>query len=365
MLQLLEKWNSRSSWPHPEYDRDLSRIGIDLQNWRLTEFDEHPGRHPGIGSTHVCMSWTDGEIGLFAQSIPTAFLHIKARIKTDLLAIAIPLEAAPERRLEVEGQSTTERPYMLELLPLPEAGKLDIIAGKGGMESVTLLLKADALARICGIPIVELPEALRSARASASGLLSSHSMPCAVERIAREILAAARVGNFSPLFCKGKSAELLYTLLEYWRSEEERPLETPICERERAGVERIRKLIERDPFASRPMEELSLLSGMNRTKLRYLFKRVCGTTISAFRAGILMHHADDMLRGTTLSIAEIAFRLGYSEASSFNIAYRRFFGHTPGRVRSDPTPVAIGRRIPAAHPTIQPIFRSSAAAASA
>lgn len=46
--------------------------------------------------------------------------------------------------------------------------------------------------------------------------------------------------------------------------------------------------------------------------------------------------ARQLLRGTTLSLAEVAHRLGYSDAANFSRAFRRIEGFSPGQFRSGP-----------------------------
>ena len=72
---------------------------------------------------------------------------------------------------------------------------------------------------------------------------------------------------------------------------------------------------------------------MNRTKLRAAFKSVYGMTLSDYQTGSRMRLAQRRLRSTELSIESVAHELGYSNAASFVVAYKAFYGSTPGRSR--------------------------------
>lgn len=54
----------------------------------------------------------------------------------------------------------------------------------------------------------------------------------------------------------------------------------------------------------------------------------------------------DQLEGGELSVTEIAFRLGYSDASHFTRAVRRWTGRTPRQIRLDPGPAPGWRKSP-------------------
>ncbi len=90
------------------------------------------------------------------------------------------------------------------------------------------------------------------------------------------------------------------------------------------------KLILDQRLASPPTaEELARLLGTNQTTLRHQFKETFGISIMAYVTGRRLEAAQILLREGTLQIAEIAYRLGYSEPTNFAAAYRRYFGRSP------------------------------------
>lgn len=314
-------------YPGPAYIGDLGRSGLDLRRWHAgSPFADQDD------AADFARSWTDGSLGLFVHEISARDLQITAVATDDLIAVAIPLEAQPDRTLTVEQISTSERPHFIEFIALPRHSSISIVGLDKGMKSITLLVRAADFPELFGSDH-DLPEMIARLARDHSSMIRSHAFPCSVERVAREIWEAARDGRFSPLFCRYKSAELLNALFEYWMFEDEHSDDSPCSDRERIGVLKVRELIETDPVNLRSIDELARLAGMNRTKLRSLFKRLCGTTMVNFRTDMMMRTADAMLRESDLPVAEISFQLGYSEPSSFNTAYRRFFGHPPGRAR--------------------------------
>jgi AraC-like DNA-binding protein len=61
--------------------------------------------------------------------------------------------------------------------------------------------------------------------------------------------------------------------------------------------------------------------------------RAEGTTYSELLDQIRLHLARRFLEQGSVGVAEIAFRLGYSEKSAFNRAFKRWTGHAPESFR--------------------------------
>jgi len=61
-----------------------------------------------------------------------------------------------------------------------------------------------------------------------------------------------------------------------------------------------------------------------------------GTTFFKTLEELRQALARNYLRDSGLTLAEIAFLLGYSGLSSFNDAFKRWTGHTPGQYRNRP-----------------------------
>jgi AraC-like DNA-binding protein len=102
---------------------------------------------------------------------------------------------------------------------------------------------------------------------------------------------------------------------------------------EAARLENVRSLIEEDPARHYDIEELGRMAAMNRTKLRAAFKLVYGMTLSDYQTASRMRLAERRLRSTELSLESVAHEVGYANAASFVVAYKAFFGSTPGRAR--------------------------------
>jgi AraC-like DNA-binding protein len=177
-----------------------------------------------------------------------------------------------------------------------------------------------------------MPRLLRSLIEGDSPPCLERRLPFAVKRSIGDLTAAPASIKFASLFYRAKCNEILWHILNDCDEEadiDDRPIGKSLLSK----IEAVRKLIEEDPVRKYDIDELGRLHGMNRTKLRALFKAAYGATLSDYRMALLMRRADDMISETELAITEIGFRLGYSDASSFNVAYKRFYGQAPGWLR--------------------------------
>lgn len=99
----------------------------------------------------------------------------------------------------------------------------------------------------------------------------------------------------------------------------------------RAGVSgRVRDLLLRAPHRMPGQEEVAAALHLSvRTLRRHLDDE--GTSFRAVVEQTREHLAEELLRTAGLSVEQVAERIGYSEASSFVNAFRRWKGLSPGR----------------------------------
>ena len=103
---------------------------------------------------------------------------------------------------------------------------------------------------------------------------------------------------------------------------------------EQAGVvEQVRRMIINQPGqVPSPKEIAKKLNLSYRTLRRRLSEE--GTTFKAVNNEVRMGMAGEYIRQTGLSTQEIAYLLGYSEASNFHRAFKQWYDKTPGQYRA-------------------------------
>ncbi|MBN4002000.1 AraC family transcriptional regulator [Nostoc sp. LPT] len=73
--------------------------------------------------------------------------------------------------------------------------------------------------------------------------------------------------------------------------------------------------------------------GLNDFKLKRGFREVFGTTVLEYVQSLRLEQAQQLLRGTKLTVAEIASQVGYESIGHFGYLFKRKFGMTPREYR--------------------------------
>jgi len=63
------------------------------------------------------------------------------------------------------------------------------------------------------------------------------------------------------------------------------------------------------------------------------FKKTFGVTFVDYLSKVRLAHARELLRNTTLSIAEVGERVGYLNASTFATTFKKYYGISPSDFR--------------------------------
>lgn len=77
------------------------------------------------------------------------------------------------------------------------------------------------------------------------------------------------------------------------------------------------------------LKELAQKVGLNDRKLKQGFKQLFGTTVFGYLYNYRMEQAQELLRESNLTIAQIAHRVGYGNPEAFSTAFKRKFAQSP------------------------------------
>lgn len=95
------------------------------------------------------------------------------------------------------------------------------------------------------------------------------------------------------------------------------------------AVRRISERLDRQV----PVEELATVARMSESTLHRQFRRHFGTTPAGFARGLRLREAMRALRDTQERIEQLAFRLGFADASHFSREFRKTTGESPAEYR--------------------------------
>ena len=68
---------------------------------------------------------------------------------------------------------------------------------------------------------------------------------------------------------------------------------------------------------------------MSATQLNRKMKALTGETPMSFIRKVRLHRAKELLQNTQLTVAEIAYDVGFSDPSYFSRAFKKEFGERP------------------------------------
>lgn len=154
-----------------------------------------------------------------------------------------------------------------------------------------------------------------------------HNWPSEMIKILSDIRQCKLEGMAGELFYVAKSYELMSMLIKMGNSR--LPRNTEDYERILAVV----KYIDEHFMEEIRQEALIKISNMSSTKLKTLFKKFTGLTITGY---ILEKRADSaahLLLGTDLSVDEISAKIGFETATGFSTSFKKQTGFSPSAYR--------------------------------
>jgi AraC-like DNA-binding protein len=287
-------------------------------------------REPGL------TSYIGRGFGFFVSDPAAApAIDSKIEVKRAILIVTVAIGTARERFHRLDSRISTRDSY-IRIAYLPPNTAFDGLICEDGLRSVTLMLDPAAMAQNLELPLPCLPYAIHALIGSSTVAMASYPISSGVQRVAEEALDhVPQAGSLGGLFYRMKALQFFWEIVDRFSTEDRIATHTHgPSEKELSSVDRVKILLEANPEEEYPIERLARLAAMNRTKLRSIFKKTYGQTISQFRTEIRMKRAHELLYETEASVAEIGFDLGYADASSFIVAFKKYFGFNPGWIRS-------------------------------
>jgi AraC-like DNA-binding protein len=133
--------------------------------------------------------------------------------------------------------------------------------------------------------------------------------------------------------CKAHLLQLLFLLAQQFRSADFLRSEL-MRQQERAT--RLRPVFEyvSQNFAENlTLKHGAALASISQPQFIKLFKRVAGMTFVSYVTHIRLSHAFRLLKESSLTIAEVAVRVGFSDQSYFDRRFKSAFGQVPSAIR--------------------------------
>ena len=124
-------------------------------------------------------------------------------------------------------------------------------------------------------------------------------------------------------WCVWKSVELLYLLCA---PQEPAPVQA-------GNLEEVARYMEEHLDEPLSIPQLSRRAFLSPTAFKAAFRQRYGLAVHAWLRQRRMERAAQLLRGSSLTVLEVAQSVGYSSGSQFSTAFRQRYGTSPGKFR--------------------------------
>lgn len=288
-----------------------------------------------IGVTHFTVCDIRDGWGMRFDACKTASLHYcLAGVGTLAVHGALPIQLEPHTFVLLPPGVA----YRLESA-LPKRARLEHrarLCGVSSHESVPTLTVGEGqqgIATACG--------ELRMGLAGGSDLFASLGEPLVVrfgdaeglrDQFVMLLAESARPGVGSRVLTEALLKQCLVLALRRWIELDVSPL--PWL----AGVadtrlSRTLHAVFEQPAAAFTVDSLAMIAGMSRSAFAAAFRRAFGQSPMSLVKLVRLRRASELLVATTLPVADVAKRVGFSSRSSFSLAFGQLHGMDPSRFR--------------------------------
>lgn len=168
-------------------------------------------------------------------------------------------------------------------------------------------------------------------KGAGNGVNRTDKLTAPMVKILRQIIHCPYHGAVRQLFIEGKVMELMAHKLFHMtqdRKTEDNPdfLNSGLIDKIRSAGDLLSEEYQNPPN----LQELSQFLGLSRNKLLNSFKRVYGTTPAGFIRDRRFEKAGAILEEGEMNVTETANFVGYSNLSHFALAFKKYYGTSPG-----------------------------------
>lgn len=220
------------------------------------------------------------------------------------------------------------------------------IAGGARQQGIVAIFRASTFARRYGLLDDDLPAEVREALADSAliGRVASFPVDHKVATLIADTLDSRLHGELRVVQVAGRVGELVaYALDAMWTQPQLRG--TALGSRRdfdlaQAAMARLDRDYRHPPLFGELAHEL----GTNQNKLKAVFKEAFGVTMADYCLERRVREAQQLLLEASLTIAQVAERVGYEHQSSFAAAFRDQVGMTPRAYRQHRAPFSVPLR---------------------
>jgi AraC-like DNA-binding protein len=330
------------AWSPLDFDQEAFRAGASENSFKrfarqgVRTLHAHEG---GAGTSDTVRLDQDLLLTVINCVLPRT---TRWRYDTDEALIMLRASLCCDVAFEVgsSAQLVFNRPEVtLVCLPKGRPQTVDI-AGGVRQQGMVAIFRASAFAERYGLQLGDLPPLVRDAVTGSAevGRIASFPLDHRLAALLADTIDTRLEGEMRVVQYAGRLAELVaYTLdamqhVPLLRGTALNRLRD--VELAHAALSRLERNFRKPPLFA----ELAREIGTNQNKLKAVFKEAFGVTMAEYCLERRMREAQQLLLAATLTIAQVAERVGYEHQSSFAAAFSGHVGMSPRQYRQHRAP---------------------------
>ena len=294
-----------------------------------------------------------GDIVRFGRDVVMSVLNgaqprmVRWRYQTDEPTVMLRASLSCDVTFRAPGLAALEfnRPEVT-MVCLPAGLPLTVDVAAARQQGIVAVCRASSFADRYGLQAGDMPPVMLDALAGtrAAGRVASFPMDHRIAALVADSIDTRLDGELRVLFYAGKLAELVaYTLDAMHHTPSLRGSQEHALNRRRdvelahAAMARLERDYRRPPRFADLAREIAT----NQNKLKAVFKEAFGFTMADYCLQRRMREAQQLLLEASLTIAQVAERVGYEHQSSFTAAFRGHVGMSPREYRQHRAPFSV------------------------
>jgi AraC-like DNA-binding protein len=217
------------------------------------------------------------------------------------------------------------------------------IAAGARQQGIVAVFKARSFASRFGLLPEDLPPELRVAVEGDAGMgrIASFPIDHRVAALVGDTLDSRLHGELRTVQLAGRLAELVAYALEAMLHQHEARTAVLPRRRDLDLARAAQARLDRDYRRPPNFADLAREIGTSQNKLKSVFKQAFGLTMADYCLERRVREAQQLLMEATLTIAQVAERVGYEHQSSFTAAFRSQVGMSPREYRRHRAPFSL------------------------
>ena len=296
----------------------------------------------GSGMTDTVRLGQDALVNVINCVVPRA-AHWTYADQEPLITLRASLACDVEFRYGSSPALVFNRPELTLTCIPPRLPLSAHIAAGARQQGIVAVFRARSFASRFGLLPEDLPPELHQAIEGAAGMgrIASFPIDHRVAALVADALDSRLHGELRTVQLAGRLAELVAYALEAMLHQHEARTAVLPRRRDLDLARAAQTRLDRDYRRPPNFADLAREIGTSQNKLKSVFKQTFGLTMADYCLERRVREAQQLLMEATLTIAQVAERVGYEHQSSFTAAFRGQVGMSPREYRRHRAPFSL------------------------